>query len=76
MIYHEEKGHLFNFKKRSTISLHERFQKVLPEGIQLRQCWFFLVNEGRDDPNTTKSVPAKMAHADDGPILNAGLVAL
>ena len=48
---------------------------------------FFLVDEGREDPNTTISGPSlaqqrnaiKMAfhwRADDGPTLNAGLVAL
>ena len=44
---------------------------------------FVLVDEGRDDPNTTKSEPSP-AHkrntfrwrADDGPTLNAGLVAV
>ena len=47
----------------------------------------FLVDEGREDPNTTISGPSsahqrnaiKMAfrwRADDGPTLNAGLVAL
>ena len=44
----------------------------------------FLVDEGREDPNTTISGPMqrntfKMAfhwRADDGPTLNAGLVAL
>ena len=48
--------------------------------------WSFLVNEGRGDPNTTKSRPSLAHHpnaiqmafgwrADDGPTLNAGLVA-
>ena len=29
-----------------------RIQKVLPVGVQLCQRFFFLVDEGRDDPNT------------------------
>ena len=33
---------------------HARIQKVLSEGVQLRQH-FFLVNEGSEDPITTKS---------------------
>ena len=33
--------------------VHARIQKVLSEGVQ-----FFLVDEGREDPNTTKSGPS------------------
>ena len=33
-----------------------RIQKALPEGPTLT-TFFFLVNEGRDDPNTTISGP-------------------
>ena len=62
-------------------------QKVLPEGVQLYDNFFFLLCEGREDQNSTKSGPSsahqgnaiKMAfrwRADDGPTLNAGLVAL
>ena len=36
----------------------------------------FLVDEGRGIPNTTKSGQAKRHWNDDGPTLNAGLVAL
>ena len=57
-------------------------------GVQLRQhFFFFLFDEGREDPNTTISgaiigPPAKrhlmafLWRADDGPLLNADLVAL
>ena len=48
---------------------------------------FFLVDEGREDPSITKSGPSSASQqnaivmafcwwADDGPTLNAGLVAL
>ena len=37
---------------------------------------FFLVDDGREDPNTTIGGPSASQCADDGPILNAGLVAL
>ena len=46
---------------------------------------FFLVDEGWEDPNTTKSGPSSARqrnaisfrwHADDGPTFNAGSVAL
>ena len=38
----------------------------------------FLVDEGREDPNTTKTGPssARQRNADNGTTLNAGLVAL
>ena len=62
-----------------------RIQIVLSEGIQLWQC-LFLVNEGREDPNTTKSGPSSARQrcngfslsslCYDGPSLNAGLVFL
>ena len=34
-----------------------RIQKVLPEGDFDNVIFFFLVDEGRDDPNTTISGP-------------------
>ena len=34
---------------------HVRIQKVLSEGVQLWRI--FLVDEGREDPNTTKNRP-------------------
>ena len=39
---------------------------------------FFLVDEGIEDPNTTINRPssARQRNADDGPTLNAGLVAV
>ena len=39
---------------------------------------FFLVDEGREDPSTTISGPSSAFRwrADDGPTMNAGLVAL
>ena len=51
-----------------------RIQRVLSEGVQV----IFLVDGGRDDPNTTKSGPssALQRNAIDGSTLNAGLVAL
>ena len=63
--------------------LHARIQKILSEGVQLRQGFFFLDDEGWEDPNITKRGPSlarqpnatKMMfcwHADDGPILNTG----
>ena len=62
-----------------------RNSRVSSEGVPLTM--FFLVDEGRGDPITTKIWPSsarqrnaiKMAFlcpADDGPILTAGLVAL
>ena len=40
--------------------------------------FFFLVDEGREDPNTTTIAgqPALRWCAEDGPTLNSGLVAL
>ena len=67
---------------------HARIQKVLSGGSNCYAFLFcFLIDEGREDPNTTVSRPAlscqrnaiKMAFcwcAGDGPTLNAGLVAL
>ena len=56
-------------------------QKVLSEGSNFDN--FFLVYEVRKDPNTTGNGPSSARQstalrwrADDGPILNAGLVAL
>ena len=52
---------------------HARIQKVLSEGVQ------FLVDEGKEDPNTTKSGPSsiklRLVRADNGPTWNAGSVA-
>ena len=68
--------------------MHARIQKVfLGGGVQLWQriLLFFLVDEGRENPNTTLRGPSfarqrnKMAfrwRANDGPTLNAGLKAL
>ena len=62
---------------RDFSTYHARTQKVLLEG--------FLVDEGKEIPNTTKSEPSSACHrnamafrwrADDGPTLNAGLVTL
>ena len=68
---------------------HARIQNFLPEGAQLWQLFFFffffffLVDEMREDPNTTICGPtlshrwnAFRLRADDGPTLNFGLVAL
>ena len=45
---------IFSKTNRYTRStFHVRIQKVLSEGVQL----FFLVDEGREDQNTTKSGP-------------------
>ena len=63
---------------------HARIQKVLSEGVEI---WFFFSWWGIEDPNTAINVPSsalqrnaiEMAfrwRADDGPTLNAGLVAL
>ena len=63
-----------------------RIQRVLSEGVQ-NLIAIFVVDEGIEDQNTTISVPSsaqqrnaiEMAFrwlADDGPKLNAGLVAL
>ena len=57
--------------------IHARIQKVLPEGVQV------LVDEGIEDPNSTKSEPLLIRQrnaismafrwwADNGPTLNAG----
>ena len=65
---------------------HARLQKVLSEGVQTLTT-FFLVDEGREDPNTTKSrqssasqrdaiIMAFSWQADDGPPLSAGYAAL
>ena len=43
--------------------------KVLSEGVQLRQRFFFVLMRGGEGSNTTIS-------AEDGPTLNAGLIAL
>ena len=65
----------------ATIS-HALIQKVLPEGFSFDNV-FYLVDEGSKVPNTTISGPSSTRqrnafrwHADDGPTLNAGLVAL
>ena len=65
---------------------HARIQKVLSEGVQLcNSDNDFLFFKGREDPNITKSGPSPARQrnainsgwrADDGPTLNAGLVAL
>ena len=58
-----------------------------PESFVREAPTFFLIDEGREDPNTTKSGPssARLGNAiymglrwwaDDFPTLNAGLVAL
>ena len=63
--------------------VHAWIQKVLSEGFQLWQRFFSLVDEGREDPNTTISGlllarqrnAIKMAfrwRAVDGPTLTAG----
>ena len=53
---------------------HVRIQKVLSEGVQ--HDFFFLVDQGREDQNITKSGPllaglpnAILWQADDGPTL-------
>ena len=59
---------------------HARTQNVLPEGSNSDKVFFnffFLFDEGREYPNTTKSGPSMARwRADDGPAFNAGLVAL
>ena len=62
--------------------LHVRIQKILSEGVQLWQH-SFLVDARMEDPSTTISEPSSSRHwmafcwrADDGPTLNAGLVAV
>ena len=70
-------------------NIHARIQKVLSEGANFDLVIFynFLVDEGREGPNTILSGPSltrqrnvvEMAlrlRADDGPTLKAGLVAL
>ena len=68
-------------KKRQT-----QIHKICQRGSKF-DVVFFLFNEGREDPNTTVSVPTTARQrnainmsfgwgADDGPKLNAGLVAL
>ena len=52
--------------------VHARIQKLLAEVVQLNSD-VFLVDEVREDPIITKSDPSL---ADNGPILNAGLIAL
>ena len=64
---------------------HARIQKVLSKGVQFYNCGVFF-DDGSNDPNSTKKniidPPAKRQlngvrwRADDGPILNSGLVAL
>ena len=49
----------------SVINVMRGFRKFCQEVSKLDYA-FFLVDEGRDDPNH---------HADDGPTLNAGLLA-
>ena len=43
------------------VSLHAGIQKVLSEGVKLGQrfffCFFFIVDNGREDPSTTISPP-------------------
>ena len=51
--------------------MHARIQKVLTEGVQVWRR--ILVDEGREDPNTTKSGPQSDV---DCPTLNADLIAL
>ena len=78
------------FQRGCAQTVDARIQKVLSEGVQL-WCFFlfclFQFDEGRKDPNTTISWPSKACQrnailmafhwpANDGPILNAGLVAL
>ena len=66
------------------IKQHARFRKVLSKGSNFDNV--FLVEEGREDPNITKSGPSSACQrnaismafrwqADDGPPLYAGLVA-
>ena len=71
-------------KKRIKITstetdIHERIQSFVRGGPTLT---FFLVEEENEDPNTTKSGPSLARqrnairwHTDDGPRLNACLVA-
>ena len=61
-------------------AFHVCIQKLLSEGVQHVFLFFvfFLVDEGREDPNTTKSGPTTgplVKHDLNGPKLNAGLVA-
>ena len=83
MQFHVEMVIIANF-------FHVLIQKVLSEGVQLTHSTLttcFLVDEKREDPTTTKSGPLSAHHrnaivmvfywwADNGPILNAGLVTL
>ena len=62
---------------------HAGIQKVLSEWVQLWQSFFFLVDKERKTPNTTISGSSSARQrysikwrANDGPILNVGLVAL
>ena len=65
-------------------SVHARVQKDFSEGFQY-SFLLFLVDEGREDPNTTKSGTSSTSQgnamafrwrAGDGPTFNSGLVAL
>ena len=64
------------------IQIHARIQRILSEGSNFDNVFFFffffffLFDDGRKDPNTTISEMAFRWRADDGPTLNAGLVAL
>ena len=62
-------------------------RKFCQRGSNFDVVFFFIVDEGWEDPNTTISGPSSACqrnaismafrwHADDGPTLNAGLVAL
>ena len=57
---------------------HARIEKVLTEGVQLNSdndfLIFYLVNEESEDKNPLKAGYHRFN--DDGPALNAGLVAL
>ena len=79
-------GHLVLFLRTSTPSADP--ESFFRGGPTLTTFFFvFLVAEGKEDPNTTKSGPSSARQrsailmafrwrADDGPTLNAGLVAL
>ena len=63
---------LIYLEKHARIQMGSNFDNV-----------FFLIDEGKEDPNTTISGPSLARQqmvfcwrADDGPTLNAGLVAL
>ena len=51
---------------------HVHIPKVLSKGVQQLNSDILLVDEGREDPNSTKSRPSLACQ----PTLNAGLVAL